>query len=83
MKSFTLKSLTVAIVSTVSFASAADTYNIETIETLNNYRSSIPQSINASGQIVGVARFPENVEIDFSRVPSRLLAQIGFDPERR
>ncbi|HAS22717.1 MAG TPA: hypothetical protein DCR51_06155, partial [Idiomarina loihiensis] len=81
MKSFTLKSLTVAIVSTVSFASAADTYNIETIETLNNYRSSIPQSINASGQIVGVARFPENVEIDFSKVPSRLLAQIGFDPE--
>ncbi|WP_322405754.1 DUF3466 family protein [Idiomarina sp. PL1-037] len=81
MKSFTLKSLTIAIVSTVSFASAADTYNIETIDTLNNYRSSVPQSINASGQIVGVARFPENVEIDFSKVPERLLIQIGFDPE--
>ncbi|WP_404398966.1 DUF3466 family protein [Idiomarina loihiensis] len=81
MKLFTLKSLTIAIVSTVSFASAADTYNIETIDTLNNYRSSVPQSINASGQIVGVARFPENVEIDFSKVPERLLIQIGFDPE--
>ena len=81
MKSFTMKSLTVAVVSTLSFASAADTYNVETIETLNNYRSSVPQSINAGGQIVGVARLPENVEIDFSKVPTRLLTQIGFDPE--
>jgi len=81
MKPFTLKSLTVAIVSTVSFASAADTYNIEKIDTLNNYRSSVPQSINASGKIVGIARFPENAEIDFSKVPTRLLTQIGFDPE--
>jgi len=81
MKSFTMKSLTVAVVSTLSFATAADTYNIETIETLNNYRSSVPQSINASGQIVGVARFPKNVEIDFSRVPERLLTRIGFNPE--
>ncbi|MDV6315118.1 DUF3466 family protein [Idiomarina sp. HP20-50] len=80
-KSFTLKTLTAAIVSTMSFAAVADTYQVEPIETLSNYRSSVPQGINASGQIVGVARFPENIEIDFNYVPDQLLSQIGYDPE--
>lgn len=80
-KSFTLKSLTLAIASTMSLAATADTYQIEPIETLSNYRSSVPQSINAGGQVVGVARFKENIDINFDKVPGQLLAQIGYDPE--
>ncbi|RUO72989.1 DUF3466 family protein [Idiomarina ramblicola] len=78
MKSFTLKTLTVAIVSTISLSAVADKYQVEEIPTADNFRNSFAQDINAQEFIVGVSRLPTDVEIDLTKVSTNILRNAGI-----
>lgn len=78
MKSFTLKTLTAAVVSTISLSAVADKYQIEEIPTADNFRHSFAQDINAQEFIVGVSRLPTDVEIDLTKVAANILRNAGI-----
>jgi len=78
MKSFTLKTLTVAVVSTISLSAVADKYQVEEIPTADNFRNSFAQDINAQEFIVGVSRLPTDIEIDLTKVSTNILRNAGI-----
>lgn len=78
MKAFTLKALTVAIVSSVSMSAVADKYNVAEINTAENFRHSYAQDINSQEFIVGVSRLPTDVEIDLTKVSPGILRDVGI-----
>ncbi|WP_224797448.1 DUF3466 family protein [Idiomarina abyssalis] len=78
MKSFTLKTLTVAIVSTISFSAVADKYEIEEIPTADNFRHSFAKDINAQEFVVGVSRLPTDVELDLTKISPAILQKAGI-----
>lgn len=78
MKQFALKGLSAAILASVSLTATADIFEIEELPTAENYRNSFPKAINESGFVVGISRFPTNIDIDLSQVSPTILANAGI-----
>lgn len=78
MKQFALKGLSAAILASVSLVTTADIFEVEELPTAENYRNSFPKAINDGGLVVGISRFPTNIDIDLSQVSPTVLANAGI-----
>ena len=78
MKQFALTSISAAVLATVSMNAQADLFQVEELPTADNYRSSFAQGMNAAGVVVGVSRYPTDLDIDLSQVSARVLANAGI-----
>lgn len=78
MKQFALKGLSAAVLASLSVVAQADLFQVQELPTAENYRNSFPQAINEQGFVVGISRFPTNVDIDLTQVSPTVLANAGI-----
>ncbi|WP_404402950.1 DUF3466 family protein [Idiomarina seosinensis] len=78
MKQFALKSLSAGILLGISLTAHSDTFAIEELPTAENFRHSFPQAMNGQGFVVGISRFPTDLDIDLTQVSATVLANAGI-----
>ncbi|MFC0444825.1 DUF3466 family protein [Pseudidiomarina halophila] len=81
MKKFTLGVLSVAVASSFLSPAKAEVFTFQQLETPEEVRHLYPTDINDNRHTTLLGQFPNDLEIDLTKVQPSTLASIGIDPE--